>query len=187
MIGVAIIVLGCIAALSGAAHAQTQSTLGPCSPAIAGVGRDVNVTCIQQNRRIRIARYAGRINSETGEKFVSFLRGNTGKLVYIDTSADMGADLYQHFINNSVDSSFLVLPVRSQPVNCETVFECPDQWTIFFNDPGKRTTAYVEHGSWRFRGYYVVKEGSYGQGTSELYMSPVDENSIIMSDKYNTE
>jgi hypothetical protein len=65
-----------IAIAAAPARAQEQKTLGPCSPAIAGVNGHVNVTCITMDRRIRIAKFDGSVDADRCLKFATFVSAN---------------------------------------------------------------------------------------------------------------
>ncbi len=58
------------------AKAQEQKTLGPCSPAIAGVSGNVAVTCLTSNQRIRIASFTGNIAAWFKQVYVLQFRSN---------------------------------------------------------------------------------------------------------------
>src|SRR5713226_3707374 len=98
------------------ARAQDQKTLGPCSPAIASVQGNVSVTCITGDRRIRIAKYLGEIDSDKGIEFGSFLEANCGHIVHVDARAD-ALSKPQRYVTGR-DVAFFDLERRSHAAHC---------------------------------------------------------------------
>ncbi len=76
------------------AKAQEQKTLGPCSPAIAGVSGNVAVTCLTSNQRIRIASFTGNIAADV-PGLSKFMSSNSGQIIYLDAAyTDAYTDAY---------------------------------------------------------------------------------------------
>src|SRR5215469_561010 len=146
-------ITGGLAITATAVSAQTQSTLGPCSPAIAGVKGDVAVTCITGDQRIRIAKYEGQVDTDTGLSFATFVEANFGQIVHVAAYTDGFSKLY--------DKEGGYLKVASAPECRDTV--CPDGTIIYFNEIDKPSTAYWSHGTWGFQGYYLIGCGGFGQ------------------------
>lgn len=172
MKGLLALSLGAVALGTHPTAGQIQTTLGPCSSAIARITGNVSVTCITTDRRIRIARFTGAIDPDRGKRFTKFVSNNLGKVVYIKTYTDMDSGLYTDFL--SVDDF------------------CPDgsvcgKTNVFFNDFHQKSTAFPYHGSWAFQGYYLVSGGGYAMGSVEYALKPIDEKEIVMSPKYQTE
>jgi hypothetical protein len=158
------------------ARAQVQKTLGPCSPAIAGVKGNVTVTCLTGDQRIRIAKYDGSVDADKGLKLASFISANFGQIIHLGAYTDGFGKLY--------DKDGGYLQIQSAP-QCRNTY-CPDGTDVYFNELGKVSTAYWAHGDWHFQGYYLVGCGGFGQGVVEYCLRPIDDKEIILSDKYDT-
>jgi hypothetical protein len=165
-----------VAITAGPAKAQEQKTLGPCSPAIAGVIGNVSVTCVAVDRRIRIAQFDGNVDADRCLKFATFVSNNFGQIIHLDAYSEMSRKLY--------DRGLGALTCQSVP-HCRDTY-CPYATDVYFNELNKRSTAYFAHGDWRFQGYYIVGCGGFAQGVVEFCLRSIDDKKILLSDKYDT-
>jgi hypothetical protein len=174
-----------VLAASHFALAQTQHTLGSCSPAIQGVTGNVSVTCITGDNRIRVAKFEENIDEDRGERFSDFVMKNLDKIVKIDIMTDMSEQLYipqEKTVNGLTGGS---IAVTSDP-KCRDVVQCGGT-IIYFNDFEKPTTVYPYHGNWKASGYYHVGCGGFAMGQVEYCLRPIDDKEIAISSKYETE
>jgi hypothetical protein len=147
------------------AGAQQQKTLGPCSPAIAGIKGNVTVTCITRDRRIRIARYDGIIDQDGCQKFGEFLEANAGQIIHLDTQL--------HGVN-------------SAGFYCHAGF-----WRLKFKET--ENNSWQQSSYLAIDGYYVVEKDDATRWNDKAHKLPptyslraVDDKEILLSDKYDT-
>jgi hypothetical protein len=176
------------------AHAQNQSTLGPCSPAIQDVKGNVSVTCLTAEKRIRIAKYNrdAFLEEDNGKSLGVFIFQNTGKIVSMDTMSYSNVSpekkrLYREPekvpYDNSIVQGHLFI---KNALDCEKIDYC-DGIEIYFNRQNLKSTAFFEHGFWKVRGYYYVQYEGQGQGIRSYSLIPIDAAEIAMSPKYETD
>ncbi len=173
------------------ATAQEQKTLGPCSPAIAGVNGNVTVTCITGERRIRIAKYNGSFDKDGCRKLASFAEDNLGQIIHVDAYTNMDRKLYEPPTKNG---DFGYLYCKDHPrcgeecqtagVSCKAAY-C-DGTEINFDGVNKTGSVYFEHANWIFRGYFLVAYTGIHTGILEYTLRSIDDKEILLSDKYDT-
>ena len=173
--------LGASIFFNDSSFSQSQATLGPCSPAIAGVKGNVSTTCITGDRRIRIARYTNFIDDDRGRSFQRFVSANLGKVVFFDAETDMDSGFYRSSENGASEVGWLSFDDF-----------CPDgsvcgKINVYLNEFNKPSTISPNHGYWKVHGYYLVSGGGFAMGNVEYALRPIDEQEIVMSPKYDTD
>jgi hypothetical protein len=166
------------------ARAQDQKTLGPCSPAIAGVQGNVSVTCITGDRRIRIAKYSGDIDQDKGVALASFLEVNCGHIVHVHAAANVFSKPQRYA------AGYFALERRSTAAHCSPLDEkkggdCYSMEVDFYDEKNAVQTADRIHGMWVYEGYYLVHCGSIFTGMQAVNMRQIDDKEILLSDKYD--
>jgi hypothetical protein len=175
------------------ARAQDQKTLGPCSPAIASVQGNVSVTCITGDRRIRIAKYSGDIDSDKGVKFGSFLEANCGHIVHVNAGSDALRKPQRYSAGR--DFAYFGLERKSHEAQCirldkladKDIRDCLSMEVDFTDEKNAVQTANRIHGMWVYQGYYLVSCNGIFTGTQSVTMRQIDDREVLLSDKYETQ
>jgi hypothetical protein len=175
------------------ARAQDQRTLGPCSPAIASVQGNVSVTCITGDRRIRIAKYLGEIDSDKGIEFGSFLEANCGHIVHVNAGTD-ALSKPQRYVTGR-DFAYFGLERRSNAAHCirldkldpKDTLDCLAMEVDFTDEKNAAQPANRIHGMWIYEGYYLVSCNGIFTGTQSITMRQIDDKEVLLSDKYDTQ
>ena len=175
-----------IAIATAPARAQEQKTLGPCSPAIAGVNGNVNVTCISRNQRIRIARFIGEAADEQGKPLLYFISENIGQIVHLDVDLDAGTD----DVATDEDVQYVDTSKWLDENSHSLYFKYPVPTYLEFKDIDKVDGyVYRDTSGWHFRGYYLlcgVFYYNYTYNFTTYCLRAIDDKEILMSDKYDT-
>lgn len=151
------------------ANAQEQKTLGPCSPAIAGVQGNVLVTCLTGDRRIRIAKYSNHVDLG----YFLFLENNCGQIIQLDGAiTDIQEGLY-----NERDNTLTYGPnLKDHRLN---------DIQVRFNKDDKPSQRF-EPRYLEFDGYYFVECKFLSYSLSTIFLRRIDDKEILLSDKYDT-
>lgn len=114
---------------------------------------------------------------------MSFLSDNFGKIIRVEAYTDGADGLYQDADTKNAFPGHLT--IQDDP-SCKDGFACGGS-IVYFNALDQKSTAFWQHGSWMFEGYYLVGCGGFGQGWLEYCLRPIDDKEIVMSNKYETE
>jgi hypothetical protein len=199
-----------VAIAVGPAKAQEQKTLGPCSPAVADVSGNVAVTCLTSNQRIRPGRFAGNFfeSNRSVEQFTSFLSSNSGEVVYLDMYAD-NLKIY----NQELEELYFAVDVDPCKKSLFATHNWLDDFSTsdlcsFLEKKHQNITKisfkdldnvdhyiYMLNNNWHFHGYFIVEsDGCYDTSkpsalrsrTCEYRFRAIDDEEILLSDKYDT-
>lgn len=162
-------------------NGQTQTTYGPCSPAVANVRGNISITCTMPDRRIRIARYEGPISSVLEhQKFINFIKSNFDKVVYINVHVGVLDNVIQM---PDPDEPRAVAKMRFA-FNPQCGFSCGGQ-EYHILGPGAQSAITTTHAAYVVMGYFIPKNlQSAGQGWSDDTLEFVDRQKIIFSNNF---
>lgn len=163
----------------GSSKAQTQNTVGACSPAIAQTQGNVSVTCTMPDTRIRIAHYSGELSNKTYKEFRDFVEKNLGKVIYIEVYIGMETDIVK---KDPTSHNITVSLYFQLDPNCG--MSCGGQ---IFNIVGSESRDSISFagGNHFIKGYFIPEliPGIH-QGWFETSLEFVDKHKIIFSQNF---